>query len=64
MSSATNLQAAFAKELVAGAERDLDDGTKLRHLSGDIVLDVSEPLKTAVSTRSVANAYHALRSRR
>lgn len=41
----TNLETAFAQELVASTKRDLDDGAELRHLACDVVLNVRDTLK-------------------
>ena len=41
----TDLKASFAQELVARTEGHLDDGSELRHLAGDIVLNVCDALK-------------------
>lgn len=41
----TNLETAFAKELVARAERNLDDGGDLGHFAGRRVFYVSDALK-------------------
>ena len=41
----THLKTPFAQELVARTEGHLDDGSELRHLAGDVVLNVCDALK-------------------
>ena len=38
------LETTFSKELISGSERNLYDGTKLRHLSCNVVFDVCKTL--------------------
>lgn len=58
--SETNLETAFAEELVTRAEGNLDDGAELRHFLRGVVLDIRDTLyhkKSQVHQRPLLTVY-------